>query len=201
MTMRDILCKLSCALLLSGCAEDLGDALADEDSGGGDEGGSQIGNEDEGTKVRTTVDATDGMRWIWFDFQSRAQVEVADPLHSDAWDLGFQRYNVALNGGVSGEGGMEAVVLADTTLDAVTKVPDGPWITDAIDSEDDGDDPDYALADWYDYDFATHVLSPRPTVYVVRSVEGDAFALEVLDYYDEAGSSGWMQMRWKPLAD
>jgi len=31
-----------------------------------------------------------------------------------------------------------------------------------------------ALSEWYDYDFATHVLSVRPTVYVVRSLEGDA---------------------------
>ncbi|MBC8071111.1 MAG: HmuY family protein [Deltaproteobacteria bacterium] len=199
--MRPTTTALLLTLPLSACAEDLGDALGDDDSGGDGEGGSQVENVPEGRVVRTTVDATDAMRWIWFDFQTRAQVDVADPLHSEAWDLGFSRYSIAINGGVSGEGGMEAVVLEDTTLDAVTAVPEGPWITDAADSDDQGDDPDYALAGWYDYDFATHMLSARPTVYVVRSVEGEPYALSVVDYYDEAGSSGWMQLRWKPLAD
>jgi HmuY protein len=186
---------------LPACAEDLGDALADGSSdgdGGSDDG--QIENTAQGELVRTVVDATDAMRWVWFDLETRSQVDPADPLHSEDWDLGFSRYNIALNGGVSGEAGMDAAVLEDTMLESVTAVPDGPWITDAPDSDDHGDDPDYALADWYDYDFATHVLTARPTVYVVRSVEGNAFALEVLDYYDDAGSSGWLQLRWKPLA-
>lgn len=186
------------ALVASGCAADLSDALGD-DSGGEMPGGDDIETTDDGTASRTLVDATDGMRWIWLDLETLAQVEVDDPKDSDAWDLGFLRYNIAINGGASGNGGMEAIVLDDRALDDVTAAPDGPWITDLVDSDDQGDDPDYALANWYEYDFMTHVLTPFPTVYVVRTVEGNLFALQVVGYYDEAGTSGWMQLRHKPL--
>lgn len=184
--------------VLVGCAADLSDELADDD-GGGDDGGAQIEHVVENGVVRTIVDATAEDRWVWLDLESRAQLDVADPASSDAWDLGFARYNIAIDGGVSGPGGMEAVVLEGVTLDDVDEVPGGPWIADLADSEDHGDDPDYVLAGWYDYDFATHVLSPKAIVYVVRSVEGNAFAIEVVGYYDDAGASGWLELRWKAI--
>lgn len=190
---------IAIALVSAACAPDLGEGFDDEDSGAPEEGGDQIDTVDDGDAVRTTIDATDGTRWIWFDLETRAQIEVTDPLESDEWDLGFSRYNIAINGGASGKGGMDAFALPDTALADVTDVPSGAWVTDLPDSDDQGDDPDYALADWYDYDFMTHVLTPFPLVYVVRTVEGNAFALQIVGYYDEAGSSGWMQVRHKAL--
>jgi hypothetical protein len=185
-------------MIVAGCADDLSDELADDD-GTHDGGGAQIEHVDEDGVVRTLVDATAEDRWVWLDLESRAQLDVVDPQASDAWDLGFNRYNIAIDGGVSGPGGMEAVVLEGVRLVDVTEVPSGPWITDVADSEDHGTDPDYVTAGWYDYDFATHVLSPKAVVYVVRSVEGNAFALEVTGYYDEAGVSGWLEIRWKGI--
>lgn len=189
------LCVLTCALA-AGCAADLSDELDDVAPA---DGGAQIEHTVDGDLIATEVDATDETRWVYLDLESRAQLEVDDPQHSDAWDLGFRRYDIALDGGVSGPGGMAAVVLAGQQVEDIDAVPAGPWITDAVDGDDDGDAPDYALGGWYDYDFATHVLTPRAQVYVVRSVEGNAFAIEVVDYYDDAGSSGWLQLRWKPL--
>lgn len=197
-----------CAALPCACAEDLSDDLADgssdddaASSGGSDGGGgAAIEHEDQpdGTVV-TVVDATDGARWIPLDLETRSQPDVDALADSPAWDLAFSRFAIATNGGISGTGGMEAMVLEDVALDDVDAVPPGTWIADAPDGDDEGDDPDHALAGWYDYDFATHVLTPKPLVYVVRSVEGGHFALAVLDYYDDAGSSGWMTLRWKPL--
>lgn len=180
-----------------GCAADLRDTL-DDDLAPAD-GGAQIEHTVDGELVDTRIDATDEERWVYLDLESRGQVEVDDPQASDAWDLAFRRYDIALDGGVSGPGGMTAVVLEGQQVEAIDDVPEGPWITDAVDGDDHGDAPDYALGSWYDYDFATHVLTPKAQAYVVRSVEGNAFAIEVLDYYDDAGSSGWLQLRWKPL--
>jgi hypothetical protein len=45
----------------------------------------------------------------------------------------------------------------------------------------------------------THVLTPRAQVYVVRTAEGNAFKLEILAYYDDAGTSGMLTIRWAPL--
>ncbi|HWB77950.1 MAG TPA: HmuY family protein [Nannocystaceae bacterium] len=180
---------------MTACAPDLEDDLADDD-GGAAEGGEQITSTVEGEVVHSTIDATDEAAWVRLDLETRAQVDESD----DGWDLAFSRFNVALNGGVSGDGGMEAVLLDGVALDDVTSIPSGPWVTDVADGDDHGDDPDYVTAGWYDYDFATHVLTPRPIVYVVKSVEGNAFALQIVAYYDDAGSSGWLQLRWKPLA-
>ncbi len=196
------------AALPCACAEDLSDDLADgssDDDAASSEGpagadGAQLVHEDQpdGTVV-TVVDATDGARWIPLDLETRAQPEVDALADSPAWDLAFSRFDIATNGGVSGSGGMEAMVLEGVGLDDVDAVPPGSWIADAPDGDDEGDDADYALAGWYDYDFATHVLTPKPLVDVVRSVEGGHFALAVLDDYDDAGTSGWMKLRWKPL--
>jgi hypothetical protein len=195
-----------CSLAL-GCAADLSDALDDADttaaassSGGNVPAGAQIEHMDQGDGTTITiVDASDAMAWIYLDLESLEQREVADPTMSDAWDLGFSRFNISTNGGTSGTGGMTVQVVEGATLDQVDASPNGEWIVDAPDGDDQGDDPDYALAGWYDYDFATHVLSPKPLVYLVRSVEGNTFALAVLDYYDDAGSSGFMKIHWKPL--
>ncbi|MBK8241613.1 MAG: HmuY family protein [Deltaproteobacteria bacterium] len=189
------LCVLVTALA-AGCAADLSDELEDVAPA---DGGAQIEHTVDGDLIDTKIDATDEARWVYLDLESRGQLEIDDPQASDAWDLAFRRYDIALDGGVSGPGGMAAVVLEGQQVDDVEAVADGPWITDAADGDDHGDAPDYALGDWYDYDFATHVLTPRVQAYVVRSVEGNAFALEVVDYYDDAGSSGWLQLRWKPL--
>lgn len=198
---------LAASLLLAACAPDLEESIADgsesgtSDDGGGDEGGPQIQHEDEGNGVtRTVVDSTDDAKWIYLDLESGQQLELADGTTSDAWDLGFRRFDVAIDGGVSGPGGMEAVVLEGVAFADVTEVPAEGWITDAADGDDENEDPDLALAGWYAYDFMTHVLTPHPIVYVVRTVEGNAFKLEIVDYYDEAGTSGFLTLRWAPVA-
>jgi hypothetical protein len=210
MSTRASIVSFVTTLALIGCAEDLSDALGDgsegadddsnDDDAGGGAGGPQVDHDVEGDTVITTVDATDGAAWIHLDLETRSQVTVADPLESDAWDLAFQRYDIATNGGVSGPGGMTVAIVDGTDLASVTAAPGGPWLADAADGDDTNDDPDYAMSGWYDYDVTTHVLTPKPVVHVVRTPEGNTFAIQVLDYYDAAGSSGWMQLRWRPLS-
>jgi hypothetical protein len=59
---------------------------------------------------------------------------------------------------------------------------------------------DVVLAGGYAYDFMTHGLTPHPLVYVVRTVEGNVFELELVGDYDEAGTSGFSTFRWAPIA-
>jgi hypothetical protein len=204
-------------LTLTACAPDLDETLGDGTSGdsgmeGGStaqtadgassgelpgEGGPQVQHEDEGGGVtRTTIDASSEAQWIYLDLESRQQLEVADPAQSDAWDLGLRRFEIAIDGGISGPGGMEAVVLEGVAFADVTEVPGEGWVSDAADGDDENEDADLALAGWYDYDFMAHVLTPRPVVYVVRTVEGNVFKLEILDYYDDAGTGGVLTIRW-----
>ncbi|MCP4918499.1 MAG: hypothetical protein GY913_16465 [Proteobacteria bacterium] len=145
------------------------------------------------------LDTTDYEAWLYLDLESRELVDITGPLTSDGWDLAFQRYTVKLNGGVSGGGEVEAAELLGQTLEDLVQAPVDGWVTDAADADEDGV-PEYALATWYDYDSATHLLSAADKSYALRSVEGGYFALQFDSYYDDAGSPGHVSFRVSSVA-
>ena len=187
-----------------GCAEDLRRSIKTDD-GALDSGGPVVtepveGGEDGSPLVyRTQLDATAEAEWVPLDLDA----ELAGlPGESGGWDLKAQRYLLALNGGESGEGGVQVAIFDDLTLDeldtaALLATPASAWRTDGADADGDGL-PEYAMADWYDYDSAAHTLSPKPRAYGLRSSEGALFALAVEDYYDASGTSGHLSLRWGP---
>lgn len=123
-------------------------------------------------------------------------------MNSPDWDLGFQRFHIIANGGASGSGGASVAALAEQTFDSVTSAPAQGYIEDQPDADDDDSVADSAFAmndGWYDYDGATNRLSPKPIVYVVRASSGQHYKLELLDYYDAAGTSGHPSFVWMPL--
>lgn len=145
----------------------------------------------------TIVDASSTSAWTHGDFETRTEVGEAEP-----WDLRFQRFHISTNGGVSGSGGVEVAPMVGMTLEAVTAAPTTGWISDAEDGDDSNLDPDYAFEQgdgWYDYDVMTHVLTPRPMVWVVRTAGGATIKLQLVRYYDDAGTAGYFTMRWAPL--
>ena len=52
---------------------------------------------------------------------------------------------------------------------------------------------------WYDYDDVTHVLTPFPIVWVVKTADGSHVKLVIESYYDAAGTSGHFTWRWAPM--
>lgn len=136
------------------------------------------------------IDATDPEGW--------AEVDLDE---DGVWDLAAQRFHLKLNGGVSGDAGVETAPRPGTLGD-VTAPPDAGWLTDQPDGDDDDAEPDYAFEQgdgWYAYDAATHVLTPRPLVWVLRGRALAPLALVIDDYYDDAGTSGVFTVRWAPL--
>jgi hypothetical protein len=145
----------------------------------------------------TIVDATAAPAWTYLDFGTRAQASEAGP-----WDLRYQRFHISANGGVTGAGGVEVAPVAAGSLAEVTAVPAAGWITDAPDGDDANLEPDYAFEQgngWYAYDIQTHVLKPRPLVWVVRTRGGAAIKLSIERYYDAVGTPGWITFRWGTL--
>jgi hypothetical protein len=191
-------------LMCCACAADLG-AGADDDTGPAAMvdavGGPNIGHVDEGDgTLLTTIDATSETEWVHLRLADGQQVDVDDPLAEDAgWDLGFLRFHVKLAGGISGSAGVEAAPIEGVRLHDVSAAPSEGWLTDAPDGDDDNEDPDYALRDWYAYDPMTHVLTPHDTVWAIRTGDGSLYALRIEGYYDDAGTSGHMQFRWRPI--
>lgn len=196
---RRLPCALLALALASACAEDLEFAPYEEV-----EPESAIVTTDNGDGTHTTrVDAEDPEAWVYFDFQAQGEVTPEQPEADPSWDLAFQRFRIKINGGVSGPGGVRVAILTGMALDDMTLAPASGYVEDADDTEDDDDaDPDYAFEredGWYAYDPSSHTLSPRPKVYVVATADGEHFALELLGYYDEAGSDARPSFRWAPL--
>lgn len=191
-------------LSTTACAPDLRDRLT-RDNGDGlhTEDLAQAGSLDTGadlTEAReVVVDTTSETDWHLYDFERQGLVDADLP-----FDLSLQRYRIRLNGGVSGDGGVVAAVLDGRTFDDVTAAdvpPDGDpaWFTDAADADGDGED-ETAFDDWYAYDPATHILTAQPRVTLVRTVEGNTVKVEILDYYDDAGTPGFLRFVWAELA-
>jgi hypothetical protein len=147
----------------------------------------------------TVIDGSSRTEWVHVDFDTGAQTAAAGP-----WDLRVRRFHLSANGGVSGPGGVAVAAIADHGLDDdVTAAAAGAaWITDAADGPDPDADPDYAFSQaggWYDYDPTTHVLTPRPMVWLVRTTASVTLKVVIERYYDAAGSPGWLRLRWRQL--
>jgi hypothetical protein len=158
--------------------------------------GAHVTHVDNGDGSTTsTVDASSMSEWIYLDLDAGAEVDAGDA----AWDLAFQRFLILVDGGVSGDAGVEVAILDGADFAGMTAAPTDGWITDAADGDDEDAEPDLALGGWYAYDPATHVLSPNDLVYVVRTGEGAYVKLQMLDYYDDAGTSGFPRFQWAPV--
>ncbi len=177
-------------VLFPACTPAAEESAGDDDTGAGGAGES-IQTEDQGDgSFLSVVDARDEAAFVYLDFEGKAEVAA-----EAGWDLGFQRFNVATH--------VEVAVLMGAAFDEVTAAPADGYVGDASDPETAMQEtmPGFAFDLWYNYDPATHVLTARDDlVYVVRTPEGNYFKVQMLDYYDEAGSSGHVTLRWAPVA-
>jgi hypothetical protein len=93
-------------------------------------------------------------------------------------------------------------VVTDTAFEDLTQAPASGYLSDAADSDDEDEDPDtpfLAPNAWYVYDEETHILTPKNQVYVIQSIAETYFKIQMMDYYDEAGTSGYPKFKWDTL--
>ena len=134
--------------------------------------------------VTFTIDATSKEEWTYFSFAAGDVVDVEDAATSEAWDIGFQRTQVKLNGGVSGPGEGSVVMLTETTFAAVTAAPADGYVADTADT--------LAIVPqsekgWYLYTGApTHWILPlEDRVFVVKAADGTFAKLRFVGYYKD----------------
>ena len=102
---------------------------------------------------------------------------------STGWDLGFKGSTIIVNGGTSGPGNGAAQVV-EGLFSEVTEAPEGGWSQDSA--------AGYAIptgsgAGWYNYNFATQVLSPIPgRVLLIRTADGRYAKISMISYYQGA---------------
>ena len=131
-----------------------------------------------------TIDATNREAWAYFSFATGDVVAVEDAENSDAWDIGFQRTKVILNGGISGPGMGSAVMLTETTFEAVTAAPADGY-------REDTEDTLAILAQsekgWYIYTGPpTHWILPlEDRVFVIKAADGTFAKVQFIGYYKD----------------
>ena len=136
-----------------------------------------------------TVDATSSERWRHFSFRVGA---VVDERAAAGWDLAFRRYQIIANSGPGFTGGAGVRDLGPVRFDAVHTVP-----VDGYQSNESTPDPrNPAIAGWYTYGFFSHVLTPKPHVWAVRTTEGRYAKLEMLGYYCPGSQPGCVTFRY-----
>ena len=59
----------------------------------------------------------------------------------------------------------------------------------------------YTTQGWYDYNPTNHIITPKEFVYVVKIDESKNALIEIVDYYNENGDSGYITIHWKFLAN
>jgi hypothetical protein len=141
--------------------------------------------------VLYTLDARASERWTFFDFSRGSVVEVPHQFGVD-WDLAFQRHKILANGGATNPKGKGAILnLGEVAFDGMVEVPAEGYIEDtiaainpeAITTEN------LAIKAWYHYNFLTHVLRPKPNVYVIRTADGRYAKMRIVSYYCDGGQA------------
>jgi hypothetical protein len=127
-----------------------------------------------------TVDATAPDAWRAFSFRLGSVVEGVQG------DLAFRRYSIVagLGAGIRD--------LGETRFEEVRAVPpDGYAANDAR-----AEPRNPAIAAWYRYGFFTHVLSPKPHVWAVRTAEGRYAKMQIVGYYCPGARPGCLTFRY-----
>jgi len=157
-----------------------------------------------GNTRTTAVKAVSGTNWTYCDLGSLSTVTAS----SSAWDLRFQRFRISTNSGTAGSGsggscdtgsddfaGVKSVNCTIVSDQKLTAEAGGASGSSSV--EFDGSP---ALLNWYNYNSETHVLTAKDRVYIIRSNEGTShYKLQMTDYYDRAGTSGYPTFRWELL--
>lgn len=135
--------------------------------------------------VTVTLDARDPVRWRFLDLETGSVLDAPD---TAGWDLAARRFHI-----------IAAVGIADlgvTPLGSVTNPP----TTGYLSNRPVGDSANPALARWYEYDFLSHLLKPKPNAYAIRTWEGGYAIFEIVGYYCPELSAGCLTVRYRLLS-
>jgi len=131
---------------------------------------------------------------IYVNLDTIKRVDVTDvqAFTSPDWDLALKRTTIYTNSGDAGIGIGGAVKLSKafasvTMADAANVKPESFFDDQCTAKTDPIGGPLSAFSDWYDYDQATNIPTPKPnTTFVVRGGTGKLFKVAITSYMGEA---------------
>lgn len=128
-----------------------------------------------------TLDASSGDAWRRFDFARHSVVD------SGSWDIAFRRNHIITAPGVGASdfGPME--------FDSVGALPSqGYSLTNYS-----GDTTNSGIGKWYEYSMFSHLLTPKPNLYGVRTAAGELVKFKILSYYCRDVGAACYTLRYK----
>ena len=128
-----------------------------------------------------TIDAGDEHRWRFVDLDRGAIVEPPD---TAGWDLALRRFHLIPSG--------EIANLGVVPFDSIGVAPETGYIR----SQFSRDTSNAATDRWYTYSYFSHLLAPKPEVYVVRTRDGRYAKLQLLSYYCPGPTPGCVTFRY-----
>ncbi len=169
---------------------------------------------DDITVSLTTKDNVVTDRWVYFSFETGAEVEGVDSSNfqgSTEWDIAFHSRHVRLNGGASGPGKAAALDLGQVDWDSVVEAPDTGYVEDRwVDSilfAGVGEEGPILVGTFlnpaFETAFTVDMTTYPPTylanrnVYVVRTGRGRYVKIMLTDYYNDKGESGYITFRYR----
>lgn len=174
-------------------------------------GTATVGTLPTDPEVRTAeVDATAGGSmvasknpFIYLDLINGKKVDLTDPQAQESrdWDLALKRWQIKVNSGDSGPGGVTVAYVDNVNLAEVAAAPTGRYEADHYFDEkcqvqlDPINGLKTQLAEWYPYD-ASPRIEPRKRVYVLKRRDGKGhIKLQIITYYKGA-TSAFFTLHW-----
>lgn len=115
---------------------------------------------------------------------------------TENWDIAFNNTTIKLNSKTK----VSAQILSNTSFEKVTKAPENGYKQD---TQSTSAIPTGSGNGWYNYDMATHALSPIPgKIILIKTPSGKHLKLEVLSYYfdsEDYNDTGFYTFRYALL--
>jgi hypothetical protein len=145
-----------------------------------------------GRAVTLTVDATSQDQWRYISLADATVRAATGPLD---WDLAVRRFNIIANGGTGFAGQGAIADLGEIDFDSASARPTtARWQTSRA-----KDSTNAAIAHWYNYGFTSHLLEPKPHVYLVRTAQGRLVRARILSYYCPGPTPGCVTLQYALL--
>jgi hypothetical protein len=137
-----------------------------------------------------TIDATAQEEWRFFSLRRGVILERPGALD---WDLAFRRFQVMTNSGTGFFGSGGAIDLGLVPFEQTQTLPSTGYVTNTVRS----DTTNAAIQDWYDYSYFSHLLTPKPNVYAIRTADGGYAKFQFVGYYCPGVAAGCVTFRYQ----
>ncbi|MBL8636858.1 MAG: HmuY family protein [Myxococcales bacterium] len=145
--------------------------------------------------------------FVYIDLINRKKVEITDVQadNSKDWDIAFKRWQIKINSGDSGPGGVTVSRVAGKTLSEVTSAPTDMYKADSYFDEkckfsfDPIGGIGTELSDWYEYESGTSRLVPKKEVWVLKRRDGKGHIKVQLSSYYKGTTSANYSLSWSYL--